>query len=160
MLWYRYHGYNKTFVFSQRWRAFDRCHVCVDSLTPILCFAGLGVQLCVFDCGQMEFQQQSLYVRTPKELSLLPERGALWASGFSLPARGQRQTGSGRVQQITLLDPGLSGATAVRELFVYKHWHVTCIYCRADTHTALKIVKICQLHEWFWNVYILQYLHT
>lgn len=37
-------------------------------------FTGLGVQLSVFVCGQMEIQQYSFHVRSPENLFLLPER--------------------------------------------------------------------------------------
>lgn len=62
------------------------------SLSLRLCvffFPGLGVQLFVFLCGQMELQQHSFYVRSFENLLLLPEKRAHWAGGFSLPRGAQ-----------------------------------------------------------------------
>lgn len=64
-----------------------------------LSFPGMGVQLSVFHCGQMELPQRPLHVRTPESLLFLPERRAQRAGGFALLKRGHREWNS-KAEQI------------------------------------------------------------
>lgn len=81
-------------------------------------FIGLEVQLFVFLCGQMELLQYSIHVRSPENLLLLPERGTHWASGLSLPGRGQRETWGSKAYEVMPMAPELSGQTTT--------WAIPC----------------------------------
>lgn len=95
-----------------------------------LCFAGLGVQLLVLLCGQMELQQHSLHVRPPEDLLLLPERGAHPAGGLSLPGRGQRQICRSKAQKINARGPWAQWANHNESHAVFRitqTWYI-CIH--------------------------------